>query len=282
MSTPPPAEPGPEAAAEVPAVTEPAPEPVTEPDLVPDLVPEHEPEPKPRPRGRTAKIMAAAVVLGVLGGAGTGYAVQAARTPTPLPPLAVTQPTYPSAHRVAPALTAAQDDMVKTDGDLTKLLVPIPSGAKPWDTPAGNDGWLDLYSLSSDYTKPDAEMRYELSHGFRRAAVQTWMQGSVSYEVDVIQYRHNDETAPNQFVLDGENYARQDAAAQLQMLPHTAGQYGVYAGTKALTRSDGSTYYRGYGFAAHGDLCVQILVFSPNPVDAKPLMTELQNQMERL
>ncbi|WP_052440786.1 hypothetical protein [Streptacidiphilus anmyonensis] len=301
MSTPTPAEPGPEAAAEPVSEAAPAPEPEpgSEPDAAPDVepardaapdvepVPDAAPAPDvasaPRPRGRTVKIMAAALALGVLGGAGTGYAVQAARKPTPLPPLAVTQPAYPTAHRAAPALTAAEDDMVKTDGDLTKLLVPVPSGAKPWDVPRSDDGWYDLYDLSSDFTKPDAEMKYQLSHGFRRAAVQTWMQGDVSYEVDLIQYRHDQEASVDQFILDQEQYATTDTgAAQALAFPHTTSEFGVYAGPKELHHDDGSGYYRGFGYAGHGDVCVVIYVESPNRIAPGPLLTLLENQMERL
>ena len=266
MSSPTPAEPGPEPAAEQDAAAETT-----------------AAEPKPRLRGRTAKIMVAAVALGILCGAGTGYAVQAARKPTPLPPLAVTQPAYPTAHSAAPALAAAEDDMVKTDGDLTKLLVPIPSGGKPWNTPISSDGWYDLYSLASNYTKPASELKYQLEHGFRRAAVQTWMQGSVSYEVDLIQYRHDKEESTQQFIQDQVQYAREDAWASLPLtLPHSTAEYGVYAGPHVLHHTDGSSYYRAYGFAAHGDVVVEVMVFSPDRIAPAPLLTLLQNQMERL
>ncbi|RAG81176.1 hypothetical protein DN069_34325 [Streptacidiphilus pinicola] len=280
MSSPTPAEPGPEPAAE-PDATE-AIEATEATSDVPDM-PDASVTAESRPRGRTAKIMAAVVALGILGGAGTGYAVQAARKPTPLPPLAATQPAYPSAHRAAPALTASEDDMVKTDGDLTKLLVPIPSGGKPWTTPPSSDGWYDLYSLASNYTKPAAEMKYQLEHGFRRAAVQTWMQGSVSYEVDLIQYRHDKEESTQQFIQDQVQYATTDTNVSMPLtLPHSTAEYGVYAGPKVLHHDDGSSYYRAYGYAAHGDVVVVIYVFSPDRIAPAPLLTLLQNQMERL
>jgi hypothetical protein len=226
--------------------------------------------------------MAAAAVLGILGGAGTGYAVQASRTPTPLPPLAATQPVYPKAHHADPVLSAADDDMVRTDGDLTKLLVPVPSGTKPWNTPRGDNGWYDLYDLATDYTEPAGALTWELTHGFRRAAVQTWMDGRSSYEVDLIQYRHDKELSAADFVNDQETFAAQDTGGTAQPLPHSQEPDGVYVGPKELHYDDGTGYYRGYGFATHGDIAVVIWVFSPSPIAAGPLTTLLQNQLERL
>ncbi|WP_052442654.1 hypothetical protein [Streptacidiphilus neutrinimicus] len=239
---------------------------------------------KPRPRGRTAKIMAAAVALGILGGAGTGYAVQAARKPTPLPPLAVAQPQYPSAHRSAPALTAAEDDMVKTDGDLTQLLVPAPSGTKPWSTPPGTGGWLSITDFFEEFTKPDAAMRYQLSHGIRRVAVTSWMRGADSYEVELVQYRHDEGDAPSAYVDDQSSYALDDVGGSnyYAQMPDSAITGGVWAGPKQLQNPDGGTYYRGYGMARHGDIVVVIYVHSPHQIDRKPLMDLLQSQLERL
>ena len=91
---------------------------------------------------RTSTLFGAAVFAGVIGGVGTGYAIQAARPATPLPPLAQTQPQYaPAAVYQGIAQTmlpSAQDDAALTDGDLTKLLLPMPSGAT-----ANPSGWLD-------------------------------------------------------------------------------------------------------------------------------------------
>jgi hypothetical protein len=256
-------------------------EPTAEPEPEPERTPEAA---KPRPRGRTARIMAAAVALGVLGGAGTGYAVQAARKPTPLPPLAVTQPQYPSAHRSAPALSAAEDDMVKTDGDLTKLLVPVPSGGTAWQMPPGVNGWLPVTDFFEDFTKPDNAMRYQLAKGLRRVAVTTWMQGADSYEVELIQYRHDQGYSPSSFVEDQSTYASDNVggAGYYTQIPDSSITGGVYAGHKQLQYPDGTGYYRGYGMAVHGDIVVMIYVYSPHQIDGKPLMNLLQSQLERL
>jgi hypothetical protein len=250
----------------------------------PETVPGPAPESVVRPRGRTARIMAAAVAVGVLGGAGTGYAVQAARTPTPLAPLAVAQPHYPSAHRSAPALTAAEDDMVKTDGDLSKLLVPVPSGTKPWPNPPGENGWMPFNDFVEGFEKPDAEIRYQLPMGIRRIAVTTWMRGSDSYEIQLVQYRHDEGTSATSFLNGQANYASDEVGGlnYYTQIPDSSITGGVYAGPKQRQYPDGTSYYEGIGLAVHGDIAVLIYVDSPNRVDGKPLMNLLQSQLERL
>ncbi|MGJ3560129.1 hypothetical protein ACR6C2_22135 [Streptomyces sp. INA 01156] len=88
--------------------------------------------PRPRPRGRTTLLIAAAAVLGVVAGTCTGYLVQAGREPTALPSLSqpvLTQKKQKEGQEPAP-LSAAQDRRVKTDGDLRKLLLKKPRGAR--------------------------------------------------------------------------------------------------------------------------------------------------------
>ena len=108
---------------------------------------EAEPAPARKRRVRTGTLFAGALVLGVLGGVGTGYAVQAGRPATPLPPLALTEPRYAPAgvyQGFAPAtLPASQDDATLTDGDLTKLLLPIPPGAHE-DDDLWNDQMIEV------------------------------------------------------------------------------------------------------------------------------------------
>ncbi|MFE1256323.1 hypothetical protein [Streptomyces fungicidicus] len=92
-----------------------------------------------RRRGRTAALVAVAAVLGVVAGTCAGYLVQADREPTELPPLS--QPVLPQAKGGAPEpLSADEDRRVKTDGDLRKLLIKKPRGAKEADWPMGGDG----------------------------------------------------------------------------------------------------------------------------------------------
>lgn len=270
------------AEAEAPEPADPAPEAV--PDAAtPEAPSADSAQLKPRRRGRTALIMAVAVVLGVLGGGGVGYAVQYHRQPTPLPPLSVAQPQYPTTHAAAPVLSPADDDMVRTDGDLTKLLVPAPRGSKAWAQPLGEGGWLTLSDLSENYTKPGVQFGWLLDHNFRRAAVNTWMEGAATYEVDLIQFDHAHEDSDQVFVTTQDGYAKADAGGSQYRTPIPgADNGGVYTGPNQLHYPDGTPYYRAAVLAVHGDIALAIWVYSPSQVSSKSLMTLAQSQLERL
>jgi hypothetical protein len=232
---------------------------------------------KPRRRGKTALIMAVAVVLGVLGGAGAGYAVQQHRAPTPLPPLAGTQPSYPAGHSTGLALTAAEDDMVKTDGDLTKLLVPAPAKAKADPLEAGIDTYLDLAEYAETREDPGGAFGWYADNHFRRAAQARWQSGSDWTTITLVQFAHAYENGAETDVQDQQGYIKGVTAVAI---PGThAGE--VFPGTAAQHDNSG-TYYEGYAFFQHGDISAQLEISSPNPVSAKALLALAQNQMERL
>src|SRR5581483_3901347 len=248
--------------------------------------PEAEPgEPVAAPRRRrTARLLLVAALLGVVAGGGTGYAIQAARTPTPPPPLTVAQPVYPAAHGGPSTLSAADDDMVKTDGDLTKLILPPPSGSKPWAVTPGDNGWLTVSEFAEDFTKPGYEFQWQLSRGFRRAAVSTWLQGNVSYRINLIQYEHDSENVTEQYIQGQDSYFSDDVggAGYRTSIPGTE-DGAVYDGPKQQQYDDGSgSYYGAYALARHGDLVVEIFVSSPNRVDQATVMHLVQSQLERL
>ncbi|MEU6954808.1 hypothetical protein [Streptomyces sp. NPDC045714] len=135
-----------------------------------------------RPRGRTTLIIAAAALLGIAGGAAAGYGVQAERAPTPLAALSqpgLGYPAKPGSADPAP-LTAAQDRRVRTDGDLRKLLVDRPKGAKETLTDElGLDvGWepIDQYA-EMNYKDPHFVFESLAGLGLRRVASVSWEQG---------------------------------------------------------------------------------------------------------
>lgn len=136
---------------------------------------------------RTGLLFSSAVVVGLLGGAGAGYAVQKHRAPTPLPPL---DAAVPVAAAAAPAFKAdpAVDDVAKLDGDLRNLLIDKPSGAKDPDFEPGLS-WVSSYELA-EFARADDKDFVELGNaGFRRAAQRAWQVGGQTVEIDVIQFR---------------------------------------------------------------------------------------------
>ena len=238
-------------------------------------------EPRRRPRGRTALIMAGAVVLGVLGGGGAGYAVQSARKPTPLPPLSVAQPKYPSARAAAPVLTADQDDLVKTDGDLTALLVPAPAGTKPFADRGATHFGLDLADFAETFVNPGNAFTHQATNKFRRAAEADWYRGAESSTVYLVQYAHGMDASAASEIVDQEGFGPGATGGSAVPVPHsTSGQ--VFPGRKNLADAGDDAYYEGRGYAQHGDIAVEIFIDSAHPVSAQALLTLLQSQLERL
>ncbi|WP_234474992.1 hypothetical protein [Streptomyces sp. MBT98] len=159
-----------------------------------------EPAHRPRPRGRTTLIIAAAALLGIVGGVAVGYGVQAEREPTPLAALSqpgLGYPAKPAAADRAPApLSAAQDRRVRTDGDLRKLLVDRPKGArKAFSGSLGlDDGWEPLNQYVEDYYDDPQYMFETLAEsGLRRVASVSWVQGKHrDTTVQLVQFRSGD------------------------------------------------------------------------------------------
>ncbi|WP_237305369.1 hypothetical protein [Streptomyces sp. SAT1] len=158
----------------------------------PSSAPERAPDRPPRRLRRTLLLVAAAAVLGVVAGTCTGYAVQAHRPPTPLPPLS--QPVVERAGGEAEPLPAAQDRRVKTDGDLRKLLVDRPKGAKDGRLAPTGDGWMGLLEYADEFTSPKKAFSNNIAEQFRRAAVVRWeTDGTHQVEVRLVQYRQEEE-----------------------------------------------------------------------------------------
>lgn len=244
------------------------------PTAVPGFVPE---PPAPKRRIRTGRLFAAALVLGVLGGVGTGYAVQSARQPTPLPPLTASQPHYlPSGvyQGLAPAvLPASQDDATTTEGDLTKLLLPTPSGA---DT--GNSDFVDqMISIGQDAYYCDDQVNCfttDYSEGVEAIADTEWTT-SDGFFVEIRMYR---------FAPGKSSVARQQEGSE-GAVPSNGTSIAMPDGVDAA----GYEYVDKWGQnddhaeAVHGDIGVSIWVTSSSKVPDPSLIDGLiTKQMGRL
>ncbi len=225
--------------------------------------------------------MTAAVVLGVLGGGAVGYDVQYNRTPTPLPPVSVAQPQYPLTHAAQPPLSPADDDMVKTDGDLTKLLLPAPSGATPGGQSGSIVNYWNLAQYAEQFVVPGNEFSELADHGFRRAANANWNQGNNQFcIIDLVQFTHADEGGALQQMQDlADNAASWTGSTSVAV--QGSDNDVVYAGVKSHT-AGASTYYEGRAFGVHGDIAVEVDFQSGSPVSAQTMQGLLQKQMERL
>jgi hypothetical protein len=222
---------------------------------------------------RTTTLLGAAVAVGVIGGVGTGYAVQAARPATPPPPLAQTQPAYqPTAvyQGAAPAmLPSSQDDAALTDGSLVKLLLP---------TPAGATTEADLWDHESIDIEQNADLcdnavncfSDDLGKGVVAIADTNWERNGYHYEIRITRYAAGESNGARSAALD---YSNADGSFSLP-----AGVEG--SGGEFYDKYD---YNDRYASAVHGDLLVDFWVSSPSTVPATSLIDDvITQQMGRL
>jgi hypothetical protein len=229
--------------------------------------------PAPRRRGRTTLLIAAAAVLGLVGGTCTGYLIQAHREPTKLPSLS--QPELRQAKGEGPdPLPAAQDRKVRTDGDLRKLLLKTPKGKKETER-----GWLSLAEYSSWHDDEQSFLPQELDDEFRRAATASWMESDTRYvEINLIQYRHESvlgaaksHSGQMGFVDDGAREYPLDGTGE-----------GAVLVMKPEYKPGYLPLYQAHATAFRGDIELQLWVTDVKPLGEKRAMELAEQQMERL
>ncbi|WP_459651336.1 hypothetical protein [Kitasatospora sp. Ki12] len=228
------------------------------------------PEQAPRAPRRPRPVLLAtcALVLGALTGGGVGYAVQAQRPPTPLPPLQAARPSYPAEVLDPAALAAEQPAPLAIEGDLTKLLITAPEGSTPWGDYPDKPAWASIGEIAEHSGNASYTFRDLASRGFRRAAEVDWKKDDVRYRVSLIQF------APD----------RADQAKSVSWLPFADGATGGYKVETAPRRWAESTdqYYYGEAVAKRGSLQMTIEVFGTQLVSADVLKDLAKRQWERL
>lgn len=271
---------------------EPVPQPAQELKAlpVPTAAPEAGAEVKPVDRsarrlGRTALIVAAAAVIGLVGGTAVGYGVQADRQPTPLPALSQADLAYPAKplpENKRPALSAGEDRKVKTDGDLRKLLLAKPSGARKADRWGVNDGWVDTASYVLDFESQAYMFETLVKSDIRRVAAVAWQQGEFKHtNIRLVQFR------------SGEG-ARDHAEGQHDYMPEVEdgagnegdalkgsgnGRYYLY---KVREKAGYLPLYRARAIFQRGDITVDINIFDTKRISKNDIRTLAERQLERL
>ncbi|MEU6302736.1 hypothetical protein [Streptomyces chartreusis] len=242
--------------------------------------PSEEPEAvRPRRRGRTALLLAAAVVLGLVGGACGGYLVQADREPTKLPPLS--QPVVQQAKGEAEPLSAAEDRRLKTDGDLRKLLLPRPKGTRDAVFETG-DGWLDLADLAENYEEPDEVFGDLITDEFRRGAVTGWRAGSTtSVEIQLLQFRQEQALAAVTHADDGHYWAEEKSNTRSWAIPGT-GDGQAYVHDSPEREAGYLPMYSAEAHAWRGDIAMDIWIYDTKPISKQKIMDLAERQMGRL
>ncbi|GGJ44898.1 hypothetical protein [Streptomyces brasiliensis] len=237
--------------------------------------------PRARRRSRTTLLLATTAVLGLVAGTCTGYLIQADRKPTALPSLS--QPTLAQAKGKGPEpLSAAQDHKVKTDGDLRKLLLKQPGGARKALYTAGNDGWLGLADYADTFGKPTGAVRNLIKQEFRRAAVTNWREGSTyNVEIRLVQYRQEENLAAFDAAVDAHFWADKDSAADSWPIPGT-GDGMAYVHHTPDSEPGYMDVYRAEAHAWRGDIAMEIWVYDTKPITKNKIMDLAKRQMERL
>ncbi|WP_328675490.1 hypothetical protein OG905_21820 [Streptomyces sp. NBC_00322] len=253
----------------------------------PEIRPERQKPPRPpRRRGRTTLLIAGAAVLGVVTGVVTGYAVQFDREPTPLPPLS--QPDLRDAKTVpAGPGTSAQsvnvNRRVKTDGDLRKLLLKKPKGAKA--DKSLSEGWTSLVEFAQGYKKPDRMFADMVSDDPRRIATTSWEErGEVFVTVNLIQFRDDDILAARDWGMGQQAYMSLDDYAGNTGEPIPGSGNGrVYVYDKPFRQAGYEPLYEARVIAQRGDVVMEIRYLNNiRKVSAKAVMSLAKQQLERL
>jgi hypothetical protein len=239
-----------------------------------------EERPRARRRGRTTLLIAGAAVLGVVAGACTGYLIQADREPTKLSSLS--QPTLAQSKGPAPEpLPASQDRRVKTDGDLRKLLLKKPAGAKDADWLGDEDGWLDLARYAELYKDPADAFSDQVSDEFRRVAITGWASGDRQVTVRLIQYRQEEAPVAGDQASNGQYWADKESSTRSRAIPGT-GDGVAYVHDKPDTEPGYVPVFGAEAYAWRGDVTMEIRVYDTKSITMKTIMDLAERQMERL
>lgn len=240
---------------------------------------------KNRRTGRTIGLIAVAAVLGLVGGTAVGYGIQAQREPTPLPALNQPDLAYPKPlpkGQKPAALPASEDRRVKTDGDLRKLLVPKPAGAKKPEF-ADLDGWVTVPGYANDFKNPGAALNFQLVAGIRRIAATSWQTGNNRVtSIRLVQYRSNNQLGAQEHAegqmeyMTDEDYANSDGEA---IKGSANGRYYVFPVQREAGYLD---LYEARAYFHRGDIMAEIFIFDTKKISAKDISSLAEKQLGRL
>ncbi|MET9852355.1 hypothetical protein ABZY57_05300 [Streptomyces sp. NPDC006450] len=238
----------------------------------------------PRRRGtRTVLLIAGAVVLGVLAGTITGYAIQYDREPTPLAPLAqqvieIPDPLAPIDSTTLRSINANR--WVKTDDDLTKLLLDAPGNAK-----AGMSGTESPDAFAADWYKaPGQGLTFQTRHGVRRIAARSWSENDRDFfTVRLFQYRDRSGASGYQSdhsYMSGKEYAGNEG----KDFPGVPAQFGhMWIDSKSTQEPGYHPVRSARVIARRGDMVMEIKYENNRgDVDEDRLVDVAKRQWERL
>ncbi|MFF7586413.1 hypothetical protein ACFZCK_02845 [Kitasatospora purpeofusca] len=254
--------------------------PPTPPAGAPDL-PSALPKAAPHPqlpaeplarRPRPVLLLVSGLVLGAVTGGGVGYAIQANRPPTPLPPVQVALPAYPAGALDPAVAAAAAPSPLAIDGDLRKLLLTAPSGSTAWGDYPKAPSWVTVGEVAEHQGNSSGVFMRLNGRGFRRAAEVNWKQDELKIRVSLIQYT-SDRAA--------EAYSRTLGLTLEPFAPDANGGYTVDSKPSFFSEST-ETFYLATALAQRGTVAMQIEVFGTRPMSPEIVKDLAKRQWERL
>ncbi|MGW7198431.1 hypothetical protein [Streptomyces chryseus] len=249
---------------------------------------ERQEPPAVRSRARTPLIIAAAAAMGIVGGLAAGYTVQADRPPTPLPALAQENLAYPAKPlpegKEPEPLSAKDDHRVRTDGDLRKLVLSRPAGARASDPEWLKDGWADLASYALDFESEGHMFEQLAAQDFRRLAGAAWEQDANRLvTVRLAQFGAGPVAGAAEHAEGQHSYMPEDedgAGNNGDALKGSGnGRYYVY---KARREAGYLPSYRARALVQRGDIVADISIFDTRPISKKDIRVLAERQLERL
>ncbi|MFB7670840.1 hypothetical protein ACFC26_05410 [Kitasatospora purpeofusca] len=223
-------------------------------------------------RPRPVLLLVSGLVLGTVAGGGVGYAIQANRPPTPLPPVQVALPSYPAGALDPAVAAAAAPSPLAIDGDLRKLLLSAPSGSSAWDDYPDTPSWVTAGELAEHEGRTAAVFKQLNTRGFRRAVEIDWKQGNLKVRVSLIQYTA-DRAA--------EAAARTLGRPLEPFAPEANGGYEVDS-TASYWAETTEPFYGADAVAQRGTVVMEVKVFGTRPVSPEVLKDLAKRQWERL
>jgi hypothetical protein len=177
-----------------------------------------------------------------------------------------------------PALPASQDRAAIYDGDLLKLVVPIPKGGKD-----SSREYTSLVDYADEYTNPAEAFPDFANEGFQRGVHAYWTGAhDVFYEVELTQFRDQEAaSAPSEFAQWSSGITYDPEHGSSVPIPGAENGY-VWPSAKAHTKAGYLPEYQGRGLAEVGNILVDVFVESTHKVKSSTVKSLIDQQLERL
>ncbi|MCF3960506.1 hypothetical protein [Streptomyces fuscigenes] len=218
-------------------------------------------------------------MLGIAGGTAVGYGVQARRPPVPVGTLAQAGLTA-SGRSAGPAvpLPVAEDAGVPTAGDLRKVLVPVPKGARAHRVAPDVDGWLSLDGYASLYDASGNVQSTLSKYHFRRAVDEHWTQGRRAVDVVLIQVQPGTDQYAAE-IVDDLNGGRDSWAGSV---PVAGSTNGFFIRSDIPADPGHPDLHHVAVVESRGDTVAEMHLYDPKTISTADVQALATEQMERL